>query len=174
MMEVGDDIKNAWAAPSSEPPIPHAEDLTVQKLAETAKVPVEQARQNLLQHGVAVERPEMTVKEIATANKITPEQVYQRMYADSAKPKVVQGQGGGWGRRTVQDICTQYSVPVGTGIERLKAASYTATATTPLKDLALGSGRTPSEFAQIIVGPDAKIATPEIHRPAATAPPPTL
>ena len=173
VMEAGDDIKNAWAAPSSEPPIPHAEDLTVQKLAETAKVPVEQARQNLLQHGVTMERADMTVKEIAASNQLSPEQVYQRMYADSARPVVAQGQGGGWGRRTVQDICTQYSVSSVTGIERLKAAGFSATASTPLKDLALGSGRTPSDIAQIIVGTDAKIATPEIHRPAATAPPPT-
>ena len=173
VMEAGDDIKNAWAAPSSEPPIPHAEDLTVQKLAETAKVPVEQARQNLLQHGVTMERADMTVKEIAASNQLSPEQVYQRMYADSARPVVAQGQGGGWGRRTVQDICTQYSVSSATGIERLKAAGFTATASTPLKDLALGSGRTPSDIAQIIVGTDATIATPEIHRPAATVPPPS-
>ena len=173
VMEAGDDIKNAWAAPSSEPPIPHAEDLTVLKLAETAKVPVELARQNLLQHGVTVERPDMTVKEIAASNKISPEQVYQRMFADSARPVVAQGQGGGWGRRTVQDICTQYSVSATTAIERLKAAGFTATTSTPLKDLALGSGRTPSDIAQIIVGTDAIIATPEIHRPAATAPPPS-
>ena len=173
VMEAGDDIKNAWAAPSSEPPIPHAEDLTVQKLAETAKVPVEQARQNLLQHGVTMERADMTVKEIAASNQLSPEQVYQRMYADSARPVVAQGQGGGWGRRTVQDICTQYSVSSVTGIERLKAAGFSATASTPLKDLALGSGRTPSDIAQIIVGTAAKTAPPEIQRPAVTAPPPT-
>ncbi|MDP1891785.1 MAG: DUF4405 domain-containing protein [Gemmatimonadaceae bacterium] len=173
VMEAGDDIKNAWAAPSSEPPIPHAEDLTVQKLAETAKVPVEQARQNLLQHGVAVDRSDMTVKEIAASNKISPEQVYQRMYADSARPVVAQGQGGGWGRRTVQDICTQYGVSSVTAIDRLKVAGFTAAVSTTLKDLALGSGKTPSDIAQIIVGPDATIATPDVHRPAATAPPPS-
>jgi hypothetical protein len=56
------------------------------------------------------------------------------------------------------------------GISRLKSAGYTATATTPLKELALGSGKTPAEIAQVIVGSDATINTPETHKPAAPAP----
>lgn len=166
VMEAGDGIKNSWAGPTREPPIPHAEELTVRKLAETAKVPEAQARENLEKHGVTMERTDMTVKQIAASNKITPEQVYQRMYADGAKPMVAQGQGGGWGRKTVTDICTQYSMSTETGLARLKTAGVSATATTPLKELALGSGKTPMDIAQIIVGPDATIATPEIHAPA--------
>jgi len=172
VMETGDDIKNSWAGPAQEPPIPHAEELTVQKLAETAKVPVAEARDNLAKHGVTVERADMTVKQIAVANQLTPEQVYQRMSGDGVKPIMAPGQSGGWGRKTVTDICTQYGVPVDSGIERLKAAGFTASASTALKELALGSGRTPSDIAQIIVGPDATIATPESHKPAVTPPAP--
>lgn len=172
VMEAGDDIKNAWAGAAKEPPIPHAEELTVQKLAETAKVPVAEARDNLEKHGVTVGRSDMTVKQIAAANKLTPEQVYQRMSADGVKPIMAATQTGGWGRKSVTDICTQYGVPVDTGLDRLKAAGFTASASTALKELALGSGRTPSDIAQIIVGPDANIATPETHKPAATPPPP--
>ena len=172
VMDAGDTLKNAWAGPTREPPIPHAEELTVQKLAETAKMPEEQARENLQKHGVALERADMTVKEIAASNKITPEQVYQRMYAYGARPLVIQGQSDDWGRKTVTDICAQYNVPVNTAIDRLKAAGFTATATTSLKDLALGAGRTPSEMAQLIVGADATIATPENHKPTVSAPPP--
>lgn len=172
VMDAGDTLKNAWAGPTKEPPIPHAEDLTVQKLAETAKMQVAQAQENLQKHGVAVARADMTVKEIAASNKITPEQVYQRMYADGATPMVAQGQSGGWGRKTVTDICAQYNVPVNTAIERLKAAGFTATASTSLKDLALGAGRTPSDMAQLIVGADATIATPENHKPTIPAVPP--
>ncbi|MHB1310738.1 MAG: DUF4405 domain-containing protein [Gemmatimonadaceae bacterium] len=172
VMAAGDDIKNAWAGPAQEPPIPHAEELTVQKLAETAKVPVAEARENLAKHGVAIERADMTVKQIAAANALTPEQVYQRMSADGGKPLMAPAQSGGWGRKTVTDICTQYRVPVDTGLGRLKAAGFTATGGTPLKELALGSGRTPSDIAQLIVGPDATIATPESHKTAATPPAP--
>jgi len=166
VMDAGDELKNAWATPTKEPPIPHAEELTVDKLAETAKVPVVQARENLQKRGVVVERADMTVKEIAAANSLTPEQVYQRMYAEGQKPATPTGLGGGWGRRTVSDICTQFGVPVATGLERLKRAGYTAEAGGPLKDLATGTGRTPAEIAQVIVGPDATITTPQTHQPA--------
>lgn len=173
VMEAGDTIKNAWAGPAKEPPIPHAEELTVAKLAESAKVPEAQARENLQKHGVIVERPDQTVKQIAAVNQLTPEQVYQRMYADGAKPAGAPGQGGGWGRKTVADICAQYNVAPATGLERLKAAGFTATASTALKELAVGSGRTPSDIAQLIVATDATIAVPDSHRPApATIAPP--
>ena len=166
VMDVGDDLKNAWTVPANEPPIPHAEELTVEKLAETVKVPVAQARENLQKHGVTVDRPEMTVKQIAESNKLTPQQVYQRIQSDDAKPSVTQGQGGGWGRKTVNEICAQYSVTLDTGLARLKAANLDASASTSMKDLALAAGKTPSDIAKIIVGPDATIATPANHRPS--------
>ncbi len=35
VMDVGEEIKNSWSTASSEPPVPHAELMTVEKLAET-------------------------------------------------------------------------------------------------------------------------------------------
>ena len=162
VMDAGDDIKNAWAVPSTEPPLPHAEELTVEKLAETVKLPVEKARENLTNRGVTVTSPDMTIQQIATANALTPQQVFQRMQSADAKPQVAMG-GGGWGRKTVDDICRQYLVPVDTGLERLRGAGFTAEPTTTLKDLALGAGKTPVDIAKVIVGPDAEIASPTTH-----------
>lgn len=164
VMAVGDDIKNAWTVPTNEPPLPHAEELTVEKLAETVKMPLDTARENLAARGVTIAGDGMTVQQIAEANKLTPQQVYQRMQSDDAKPQVSLG-GGGWGRKTVDDICRQYLVSADTGLERLRAAGLEATATTPLKDLALKTGKTPVDVARIITGPDAEIATPTTHQP---------
>jgi hypothetical protein len=164
VMAVGDDIKNAWTAPTNEPPLPHAEELTIEKLAESVKMPADKARENLAARGVTIAGDGMTVQQIADANKLTPQQVYARMQSADAKPQVALG-GGGWGRKTVDDICRQYLVPVDTGIDRLRAAGLEATATTPLKDLALKIGKTPVDVAKIITGPDAEIATPTTHQP---------
>lgn len=166
VMAVGDDIKNAWTVPTNEPPLPHAEELTVAKLAETVKMPLDKARENLAARGVIMAGNDQTVQQIADANKLTPQQVYQRMQSADAKPQVSLG-GGGWGRKSVDDICRQYLVPVDTGIDRLRAAGLEATATTPLKDLALKAGKTPVDVAKIIAGPDAEIATPTTHQPEA-------
>lgn len=77
VMDLGDDIKNAWAAPSDEPPVPHAEELTLEKLAEAVKVPAAAARANLETHGVRVDAPGMTIGQIAESNGLTPQDVYR-------------------------------------------------------------------------------------------------
>jgi hypothetical protein len=162
VMDVGDDIKNAWTVPTSEPPLPHAEELTVEKLAETVKMPLDKAKENLEVRGVRVDAEDATIQQIATANGLTPQQVFQKMQSADAKPQVTMG-GGGWGRKTVADICTQYAIPVDTAVSRLAAAGFTATGKTTLKDLALGAGKTPQDMAKIVVGPDATISSPTSH-----------
>jgi hypothetical protein len=163
VMDVGDDIKNSWTVPTSEPPLPHAEELTVEKLAETVKMPLDKAKENLKARGVTVESTGATLQQIATANGLTPQQVYQKMQSDDAKPQAAMG-GGGWGRKTVDDICTQYAIPVDTGVSRLAAAGFTASGKTTLKELALGAGKTPVDIAKIVAGPDATINSPTSHQ----------
>jgi len=165
VMAVGDDIKNAWTVPTNEPPLPHAEELTVERMAEAVKMPADKARQNLAERGVKAE-PGQTVQQIADANSLTPQQVFQKMQSVDAKPQVSLG-GGGWGRKTVDGICRQYLIPVDTGLSRLSEAGFEATATTSLKDLALKAGKTPVDIAKIITGPDAEIASPTSHQTAA-------
>ncbi len=162
VMDAGDDIKNAWTVPTSEPPLPHAEELTVEKLAETVKMPFDKAKENLDARGVRVETSSQTLQEIATANGMTPQQVFQKMQSADAKPQVAMG-GGGWGRKTIDDICAQYAIPLDTAVSRLAAAGFTASGKTTLKDLALGAGKTPLEVAKIVVGPDATINSPTSH-----------
>ncbi len=163
VMDVGDDIKNAWAAPSDEPPVPHAEELTVEKLAETVKVPAAAALANLEARGVLVGAPGMTIGQIAESNGLTPQEVYQRIQSDEVKPDVSPLQSGGWGRKTVEDACRQIGIPVDTGITRLKAAGWAAAAATPIKDLALGAGKAPLDVVKVIAGPDAAVASPPGH-----------
>jgi hypothetical protein len=155
VMDAGDEIKNAWTVPANEPPIPHAEELTIAKLAETVKVPVDKAWANLEQHGVVVDDREMTVGQIAERNKLTPQQVYQRIQSEDARSQVNVAATGGWGRKTVGQVCEQFNVPVETGLSRLSDAGFTATVATPIKDLAVQAGKTPIELAKVIVGPDA-------------------
>jgi hypothetical protein len=166
VMDVGDDIKNAWAAPASEPPIPHAEELTIDKLAESVKVAPDAARSNLKAHGVAVAAPDMTVKQIAEANRLTPAQVYQKIQSDEARAQAPAFGGGGWGRKTVAQVSAEYKVPVDVAVSRLGEAGLTAEGGTPLKELATAAKKTPIEIARIIAGPDAAGALPVAHQPA--------
>ncbi len=169
LMEVGDDIKNAWATPADEPPVAHAEVLTLAQLADAVKVPADAARANLASRGVEVGAPELTIGEIATANRLTPQQVYERIAGNGVTPQVNPVQSGGWGRKTVEDACRQLGVAVDTGVTRLRAAGWTAEPRTPIKDLAQATGKQPLAIVQVIAGPDAKLAPPATHATGAPA-----
>jgi len=165
VMDVGEGIKNSWSTAATEPPVPHAELLTIEKLAETVKIPTETVVANLEKRGVTMAQPGMTVRQIADQNRLTPQQVYQRIQSDDAKPKVSLAEGGGWGRMNVQQVCERYSVPVGTGVERLRAAGIDAESGTMLRELATAQRKTPIDIAKIIAGEDGTVASPGTHTP---------
>jgi hypothetical protein len=167
VMEVGEDIKNSWSTTSSEPPIPHAELMTVAKLSETVKIPADKAVANLEKQGVKVAGPTMTVQQIADENQLTPQQVYQKIQSEDAKPKVSLAEGGGWGRMNVQQVCERFNVPLDAGVARLQAAGIDATAGTAIRELATSRGKTPIDIATIIVGEDGTVPSPGDHKPGA-------
>jgi hypothetical protein len=141
--------------------------MTVARLSETVKIPTEKAVANLEKQGVKVAQPTMTVQQIADENKLTPQQVYQKIQSDDARPKVSLAEGGGWGRMNVQQVCERFSVPVDEGVARLQAAGIEATAATAVRELATSRGKTPIEIAKIIVGDDGSVPSPANHKPGA-------
>jgi hypothetical protein len=165
VMDVGEDIKNSWSTMSSEPPIPHAELMTVARLSETVRIPAEKAVANLEKQGITVAQPTMTVQQIADEHKLTPQQVYEKIQSEDAKPKASLAEGGGWGRMNVQQVCERFSMPVDAGVARLQAAGIEATASTAIRELATSRGKTPLDIARIIVGGDGTVPSPSEHRP---------
>ncbi len=152
VMDVGEDLKNSWSTRESEPPTPHAELMTVAKLSETVKIPADKALANLERNGIRVESAELTVRQIADRHGLTPQQVYQKIQSEDAKPKASIAEGGGWGRKNVAEVCTQFEVPLQTGLERLRANGIDAEGKTPIRDIATARGRTPIEIANLIAG----------------------
>ena len=166
VMALGEDIKNSWSSTASEPPVPHAELLTIEKLAETVKIPIDVAMANLARQGIAADSPQVTVQQLATRYALTPQQIYQRIQGENAKPVINPAAGGGWGRMNVQQACERYGVPVEDGLQRLVAAGINASATTMIKDLATAQGKTPSDIANVIAGPDAAVLPSGEHVPS--------
>jgi hypothetical protein len=167
VMDVGEDIKNSWSTASSEPPVPHAELMTVAKLSEAVKIPTDKALANLEQQGIKAAQPTMTVQQIADEHGLTPQQVYQKIQSADAKPKVSLAEGGGWGRMTVGQVCERFNVPVDEGVARLQAAGIEAAAAAAIRDLAAARGQTPIDIAKIIVGEAGAVPSPADHKPGA-------
>ncbi len=153
VMTFGERVKNSWSDPATEPPVPHAELWTVAKFAETNKMTVDQAMDNLRQAGMAAAGTDVTLQSLATAYKVTPRQVYLKAIGQAKAASVPMAEGGGFGRKTVGQFSEESNIPVETALERLRQAGFTAaTVESNMRQLATENGRRPIEVAKIIQG----------------------
>lgn len=149
VMNFGADISNSWGKTLSEPPIPHAELLTLKEYSAKTNISHEDIISNLKNAGIEVTNDESTIEAIAVQYNLTPAQLAQKIMADR-KPKVAIAEGGGYGRKSVKDVCEQLDVPLETGLERLEKNGIRANLDSNLKDLAKENDLTPIQIVKLI------------------------
>ena len=153
VVAVGEAAKNSWSDPATEPPVPHAEEWTVAKFAETTRIAVEQVMENLRRANMPAPAPEATLQALATTYKTTPRTVYLAALGPEKAASVPVGDGGGFGRKTVGQLCAETGIPLETALERLHQAGFPdAAAESNMRQLATANGRRPIEVAQIVRG----------------------
>lgn len=153
VMTVGETVKNSWSDPASEPPVPHAEEWTLAKFAETNKMAVDQVMQNLRQGGMAAPAADSTLQALASTYKVTPREVYLKALGPEKAAAVPVAGGAGFGRKTVRQLCEETNTPIETALSRLSQAGFQdATAESNMRELAVRYARRPIEVAQIIQG----------------------
>jgi hypothetical protein len=148
--DLGERARESWATPESEPPVPHAELLTLERLAATTALPIEQALANLASAGVDGGRPQTTLAALATANGLTPQQVWLT-FRGRATPKTIPA-AGGYGTKTVAEVCAQLEIPLAEGLARLRAQGIEASQTSSMRLLAEAHGRRAHDLVRILAG----------------------
>jgi hypothetical protein len=153
IVSVGETAKNSWSDAASEPPVPHAELWTVATFAEANKLAVDQAMVNLRRANFAAPTAEVTLQALATTYNVTPREVYLKALGDARPASMPLAEGGGFGRKTVGQLCEQLNIPVETGLERLRQAGFqNAAPDSNVRELATRNGKMPVEAAQAIQG----------------------
>jgi transposase-like protein len=150
VMEVGERARQAWSVEGSEPPVPHAEILPLERLAALTQMPLERVLANLESAGLAGSTPQATIAALASRHGLTPEQVWVALKGEE-KPRELAA-GGGYGRKTVGEVCAQLEVPAEEGLDRLRRHGMEATPDTPMKALADRHGRQPHDLLRILAG----------------------
>jgi Domain of unknown function (DUF4405) len=150
VMDLGERVKESWSTGGGEPPVPHAELLTLERLAATTQIPLDRILANLAAAGVPGAGPRVTIAALASANGLTPQQIWVRLKGQET-PKEIPA-GGGYGGKTVGEVCTQLEIPLDEGLDRLRARGIEAQAGTPMKDLAERHGRRPHDLVQLLAG----------------------
>lgn len=151
LMSWGEGIKNSWSTPATEPPVPHAELLSVARLAGEMKLPADELMRRLAAAGIAPDSAGMTIKDLAARHALTPKQVYDRA-GIQPPPALPSGGGPGYGRKSVAVLCEEAGITVDEGLARLATAGLSADGASSIRTIAQGSGMSPADVAAIIQG----------------------
>lgn len=126
-----------------EPPYGHAEMSSLNNFVKKVGIDLESSLAALEAAEIKVDSPASTMKEIARANAITPQQIFDTI---NLKGNSRGGKGhsasmpatppGGTGRRTLKQICSLYKLDEHTIITGLKAAGIDAEIDQTMKEIA--------------------------------------
>lgn len=159
-------MKNYWEQNTSAAPVAHAEELSLAKVAEEARISPEELTSRLQAAGYALPDTEVPFKEIARLNQVTPIKLYEAASIPAPQGGAGRGQGNrgqhaadggngggrGYGRMTLGQLCTQENIPVDQAIGRLAGLGVNATESQSLRDLADQLGMLPPQILTVIQG----------------------
>ncbi len=151
IMDLGEYFTESWENEQNEPPIPHAEDLTIEELAKAVQLPVSQLINNLKQQNIEAS-PQMIVKEVAEQHGLTPSELYEKMKVQPTQKTISTSSlaGRGYGRMKLADICKDIDLPLNVALERLKQFGIEADGQSILRDLSDQYDKKPIDLLNIM------------------------
>jgi Domain of unknown function (DUF4405) len=162
VLALNERIKQRWDRPTQRAPVPHAESMTLNEVAETVKgLDIETMIHNLQESGIEVKSSDAVVGELAQQNDMTPHRLYATATGGG---QGVRGRGGnrrffdgpsrrggfGIGRLTLRQYCDQEQLDVGAAIAKLQRSDLEATPNTPIREIAADSGLHPSAIRDLL------------------------
>ncbi|MBW2302750.1 MAG: DUF4405 domain-containing protein [Deltaproteobacteria bacterium] len=155
VLDLNEAVKEAGARKYGEPPYGHAELSSLKSFASRIGLNLDEAVDRLRASGVHVENDTQSLKEIAAKHGLSPQEIYIAMMpkkeesSGNAKP-LSDTPPPGLGRRTLTEVCREYGLPLPEVIEYLAKKGVEAKEDVPLKEIASGAEKTPSEIYNLI------------------------
>jgi hypothetical protein len=150
VMELGERAKGSWSISGGEPPVPHAELLTLARLATATQIPLDRLLADIEAAGFEGASPRTTLADLSEASGRTPDQIWTRLQGSHEVRDIPKR--GGYGSKTVREVCAQLDVDLKLGLERLRARGIEANAESPMRTLARRHGRRPHDLVEILAG----------------------
>jgi len=153
LLDLNDRIKNSWAEPRQQPPIPHAEILTIEELAKKSDLELEAILENLKAGGIEA-APSDIFGTIAEQQNLSPNELFGiaagRQTAPDAGGHGKGSSGGGFGQKTLKQACEEIGIEPEKAIEALKAADVEATGDMRIREMADQNNMRPGQIRQIL------------------------
>ncbi len=139
VLDFSESIKNSAAKTYGEPPYGRAELSTLKTFTSKMGLDLTGSMQRLQKAGIRLEDEKQTLLEIAKLNKMAPQQVYFAMKTEEKTGDVKSMPDSpqkGIGKRSISDICREYSLDVETVLKAFADGGITATVDTTIKQIA--------------------------------------
>jgi hypothetical protein len=154
----GERIKAYWEARSYEAPYAHAEASTLDEFAQQTGLDAAQLRTHLVEMGVDVNKPDLTIGDAAAQLELAPGALFERLGASGDQGGGGRGAGGGggggggsgFGRQTLQQVCIAAGVDVQEAVTMLKAEGVNAQPSDALRDIADRAGVRPPDIVDMV------------------------
>ena len=153
LLNLNDRIKFSWAVPQEQPPIPHAEVLSIQELAKQSDIEVEIVIKNLKEAGIDADFSDV-FGDIAEQQDLSPNELFEIAAGiqDSLSGKHHGGdlKGSGFGHKTLKQACQEMGADIQKAIDTLENAGINAKPTMRIREIADNNGTHPSQIRQIL------------------------
>lgn len=150
VMDFGETLKDSWSTEKTEPPVPHAENQKIFEFAKTINLPVEELKNTLISQGITIANDDLTIKEVAKLNNISPNEIYNKVKTNNQNQPL--GEGKGYGRKTLAEICIQNNISIDKALSNLKSHGIQAEQNQKLKEIATRYNLLPIDVANKAVG----------------------
>ncbi len=150
VLELGEKITESWENESNEPPMPHAERLTIYEFASLLNIETNSLINKLSKNGYYVKDTVTTIEELAANYNTTPSVIYATINAkgisENQDSKNSFSQGSGFGRKNLSEVLSENNIPWKEGIILLKKNGIVVEKDARLKDIAEDNKISPIEI----------------------------
>jgi hypothetical protein len=163
VLDFGEYLKSSWTSEDFEPPISHAEQLSLETFAKKMNIDLSLAFKELREKGIRLDDRAESLENIAKRNRTSPMKLYgmikkyERAERDANEgrytPQRVEEKfaGTGIGRKSLAEICAQTGVDVAQAKERLARNQIIMRHGETLKEAAAKYNLTPIEILKVIL-----------------------
>jgi len=151
ILQLGEDISAKANVFYGEPPYGHAELSSLQTFSNKMELDLSQSMERLNISGISFENSGQTLKEIADANNISPNDIYLTISPLAERIKTFPKEPpAGLGNRPLIDLCQEYSVSIKSVLSILLTNGIDAKETMNIKEVANLSGKDPFAIYELI------------------------
>lgn len=149
VIDLGAAIKEGHVETYGNPPYGHAELSTLERFAAFMKMDPEKALTALREKGFKAESADMTLRDMADQNGVTPKALYDAMSA-ATPPGLPETAPEGAGKLRLGDLCRQFGLNAQAAVKGLAAANIQASADQTMKEIASANNMSPPEVYQAL------------------------